>query len=54
MNGKLDNPDTLMKRVSHLRDVAKFVTDARALTVIQELIAELIAKADSLRQQELH
>ncbi|HTP84713.1 MAG TPA: hypothetical protein VMQ11_17300 [Alphaproteobacteria bacterium] len=54
MDSTVDDPDTLMKRVSQLRDVAKYVTDTKALTVIEELIAELLAKADSLRRRNLH
>ena len=50
----LDDPDALLKRVSQLRDVAKYVTDAKALTVIEELITELTAKADSLRRWKMH
>ncbi len=54
MDVLLDDPDTLMKRVFQLRDVAKYVTDAKALTVIEELIAELVAKADTLRGRKMH
>ena len=54
MDGGLDDPDALAKRVSQLRDVAKYVTDPKALTVIEELIAELVAKADSLRRLKMH
>jgi hypothetical protein len=54
MDTTLDDPDILMKRVSQLRDVAKYVTDMRALTVIEELIAELVAKADILRRRKMH
>ncbi len=50
----LDDPDALMKRVSQLRDVAKYVTDMRALTVIEELVAELLAKVDALRRFKMH
>jgi len=54
MDGLLDDPDTLMKRVSQLRDVAKYVTDEKALTVIEDLIAELVARADTLRRRNMH
>jgi hypothetical protein len=50
----LDDPDALMKRVSQLRDVAKYVTDVKALTVIEELIAELQEKVDLLRRRKMH
>lgn len=50
----LDDPDALMKRVTQLRDVANYVTDVKALTVIDELIAELTAKADCLRRLKMH
>ena len=54
MDSTLDDPDALMKRVFQLRDVAKYVTDTKALTVIEELITELMAKADSMRRLKMH
>lgn len=54
MMDTLDDPDALMKRASQLRDVAKFISDTKALTVIEELIAELTSKADALRRRKMH
>jgi hypothetical protein len=54
MDGSLGDPDALMKRVLRLRNVTKYVTDMKALTAIEELISELVAKADSLRRRKMH
>ena len=54
MKDTLDDPNALMKRASQLRDVARIITDAKALTVIEELIAELTSKAEALRRRKMN
>jgi hypothetical protein len=50
----VDDPDALKKRISQSRDVSKYVTDVKALTVIEELVVELTAKVGALRRQKIH